>query len=297
MPNRITVLKKNNFGGNKSIMKYALIGCGRIATNHMKAAVNNKLEIAAVCDVLPEKMEELLAKHDLQNDDSIKRYEDYKKMIEEIKQPERIEGTIRLAMSSSVCSRYFVDDFLRFREQFPDVCLIVSENVPGNMFDMLQKNEVDLVFTLDSHIYNSEYIICAEREESVHFITATDHPIQHHDNILLNTLRLEEFVLTESDMSYCKLLNQELAAQSIEIRPVLEIGNPLQICDIVQNSRLISFLPDFIFQDHVESGSLKTLDVDDCSVKVWTQLLIHRNKWRSPALEAFIDFYKKVMQR
>lgn len=66
-------------------MKYALIGCGRIATNHMKAAINNNLEIAAVCDVLPEKMEELLAKHELQNDDTIKRYEDYKKMIEEVK--------------------------------------------------------------------------------------------------------------------------------------------------------------------------------------------------------------------
>ena len=39
-------------------MKYALIGCGRIATNHMKAAINNKLEIVAVCDVLSEKMEE-----------------------------------------------------------------------------------------------------------------------------------------------------------------------------------------------------------------------------------------------
>ena len=38
-----------------------------------------------VCDVRPEKCVELLAKHDLQNDDSIKRYEDYKKMIEEIK--------------------------------------------------------------------------------------------------------------------------------------------------------------------------------------------------------------------
>ena len=40
-------------------MKYALIGCGRIAVNHMKAAINNKLEIVAVCDVLPEKMEAL----------------------------------------------------------------------------------------------------------------------------------------------------------------------------------------------------------------------------------------------
>ncbi len=66
-------------------MKYALIGCGRISTNHIKAAVNNKLEIAAVCDVLPEKMEELLAKHGLEKDESIKRYNDYKLMIEEIK--------------------------------------------------------------------------------------------------------------------------------------------------------------------------------------------------------------------
>ena len=66
-------------------MRYALIGCGRIATNHMKAAVNNKLEISAVCDVVPEHMEVLLAKHELQNDISILRYTDYKSMIQEVK--------------------------------------------------------------------------------------------------------------------------------------------------------------------------------------------------------------------
>ena len=66
-------------------MKYALIGCGRIAVNHMKAALNNKLEIVAVCDVLPEKMEAILEKYDLQNDAYIKRYTDYKEMIAEEK--------------------------------------------------------------------------------------------------------------------------------------------------------------------------------------------------------------------
>ena len=70
-------------------MKYALIGCGRIATNHVKAVVNNKLEFAAVCDVVPGQMEALLAKHGLENDSSIARYTDYKKMIEEV-QPELV---------------------------------------------------------------------------------------------------------------------------------------------------------------------------------------------------------------
>ena len=62
-------------------MKYALIGCGRISTNHIKAAVANKLEIVAVCDVLSERMQEVLAKHGLESDATIVRYTDYKKMI------------------------------------------------------------------------------------------------------------------------------------------------------------------------------------------------------------------------
>lgn len=65
-------------------MKYALIGCGRISTNHIKAALNNKLTIAAVCDILPECMENLLSKHGLEKDSSIQRYEDYKQMITEV---------------------------------------------------------------------------------------------------------------------------------------------------------------------------------------------------------------------
>ena len=64
-------------------MKYALIGCGRIAVNHIKAALNNKLQIVAVCDVIEEKMEVLLAKYNLQNETSIKRYTDYKQMLAE----------------------------------------------------------------------------------------------------------------------------------------------------------------------------------------------------------------------
>lgn len=64
-------------------MKYALIGCGRIATNHIKAAINNKLDIIAVCDIVPENMKNVLSDHDLQNDESIKRYTDYRVMIEE----------------------------------------------------------------------------------------------------------------------------------------------------------------------------------------------------------------------
>lgn len=62
-------------------MKYALIGCGRIATNHVKAVLNNNLEFVAACDIELENIEILLKKHNLESDKSINRYADYKEMI------------------------------------------------------------------------------------------------------------------------------------------------------------------------------------------------------------------------
>ena len=64
-------------------MDYALIGCGRIAVNHIKAAINNKLRIAAVCDAVPGNMEALFAKFGLQNDTNIARYTEYQKLLAE----------------------------------------------------------------------------------------------------------------------------------------------------------------------------------------------------------------------
>ena len=85
-------------------MKYALIGCGRIATNHILAARNNHLEIAAVCDILPEAMENLLAKHGLEQDTSIARYTDYLKMLDEVK-----PTLVSIATESGIHARIALD--------------------------------------------------------------------------------------------------------------------------------------------------------------------------------------------
>ena len=63
-------------------MKYALIGCGRIATNHVRAVLNNGLEFTAACDVVPENIESLLARHGLAGDSTIARYTDHRKMLD-----------------------------------------------------------------------------------------------------------------------------------------------------------------------------------------------------------------------
>ena len=60
-------------------MRYALIGCGRVSPNHVSAAVDNALEIVALCDLDVKKAEELKARFSLP--DSVAIYADYHEML------------------------------------------------------------------------------------------------------------------------------------------------------------------------------------------------------------------------
>ena len=62
-------------------MKYGLIGCGRISPNHLEAAINNNLGIVGICDIVPENMDILLNKLNIDTN-KYKKFTDYKEMLE-----------------------------------------------------------------------------------------------------------------------------------------------------------------------------------------------------------------------
>lgn len=63
-------------------MKYAIIGCGRISPNNIQAAINNNLEVVALCDIVPGRMEEKAELFHLEN---ARKYTDYKVLLEKEK--------------------------------------------------------------------------------------------------------------------------------------------------------------------------------------------------------------------
>ncbi len=64
-------------------MKYALIGCGRVSPNHITAALQNHLEIVALCDIDPMAIARL--KKSFPELEPIKEYGDYREMLREVK--------------------------------------------------------------------------------------------------------------------------------------------------------------------------------------------------------------------
>ncbi len=192
-----------------------------------------------------------------------------------------IRGSVRLAMADSLCSEVIQRIFPQLHEEYPGITLECVAAGTQELFQQLNQNEADLVYTLDSHIYDTNYVILRESRIGVHFVCAADHPLAKKDSVSLEELIQQPFLLTEKGMSYRRLMDEQLAARSLEISPVFVSGNTDLICTLAEQDAGIAFLPDFVTKRFVEKGTLRYLNVPEIQVEIWAQLLHHRDKWVS----------------
>ncbi|MBR2027719.1 MAG: LysR family transcriptional regulator [Oscillospiraceae bacterium] len=200
-----------------------------------------------------------------------------------------ITGLVRLATADSLCSPLLSDWFLRFKKEYPDIALNIKTAGTGDLFKLIDHNEADVVCTLDSHIYNTNYVIIHEEPISVHFVASSANEISQKDIISVEEIVNQPFLLTERGMSYRRILDEELAKRSLEITPVLEMSSADLLCKFVTENVGISFLPDYVTEEDVKKGKIVRLNVKGFDIKIWKQLIHHRDKWVSKPMRIVID--------
>ncbi len=84
-------------------MNYALIGCGRIAANHIKAAMENGLAITAVCDISEEKIDNIINANRLDKS-GVKKYCSHTEMLNN----ERLD-IVSIAAKNSLHAQIAID--------------------------------------------------------------------------------------------------------------------------------------------------------------------------------------------
>lgn len=210
-------------------------------------------------------------------------------MAQETEQQGEVKSVIRLGMADSLCSALLSKGFSELRVCRPNISLSITTAGTTELFRLLDHNEVDLVCTLDSHIYNTNYVIVNEEKIGVHFVISAESPLAKLDTLTTEDLLAQPFLLTEKGMSYRRLLDEWLARDSMEIQPVLEIGSADLICELVEAGMGMSFLPDYVTESAVKRGTIVRRDVRGFEPELWKQLLHHRDKWVSLQMQAVID--------
>ena len=200
-----------------------------------------------------------------------------------------ISGHIHIVTPDSICEEMVNGHYFDFHSRYPLISVRFSTADTSAMFDMLDRNEADLIITLDCHSYHKDYVIAKEEKLPIHFVTNSNSKFAGQKGLSIRDIANEPFVLTEYGQGYRRAFDSELVRRSIDITPVLEIGRTDMITSVLAKSNMISFLPDFVTKPLVDAGVLCYLDICDMNIEIWKQLIYHKNKWMSKSLKTVID--------
>ena len=209
---------------------------------------------------------------------------------ENLNKEEELSGHIHIVTPDSVCDDMITTNYIDFHNKFPNISIKFTTADTLVMFDMLDHNEADIIITLDTHSYNKDYVIAKEEQLSMHFVASSNSKFAGKKNLKIKDIINEPFILTEYGQGYRRVLDKELAKRSLEITPILEIGRTDMITSLVAKGDMISFLPDFVTKEYLDSGELCYLDIKDMNMEIWKQLIYHKNKWLSKSLKTLLNY-------
>lgn len=206
-----------------------------------------------------------------------------------VREPEAITGQLRIGTSESFVISVLPPVFASLQELCPLVEISVQTALVPDLFQKLRQNEIDLLFFLDEKIYFPEWVKVLEHPDDIHFVASIHSELAYQKSISTERLLQEPLYLTEKGISYRHAMEQALAEKGMELHPFLEIGNTDVITKFLLQNRGISFLPEYVIKDYLDSGELVILDTEYPKVTMWSQLVYHRNKCVTPQMQMFMD--------
>ena len=204
-------------------------------------------------------------------------------------QSSELTGTLVIGTIESICSTLLPPLIREYHHRYPKVNINIVIDSPEILLNMMNSNQVDMVYFLDRRMYDAKWVKILEKPEEIIFAASKDHIFAKETGLTIDQIITQPLILTEKDASYRFILEQYLASDDKKLHPFLEIGNTEFIIKLLKQNEGISFLPEFTVRKDMEQGNLTALSMKEFYLRTWRQIVYHKDKWLSREMKAFME--------
>lgn len=204
-----------------------------------------------------------------------------------------LTNPLHVGTIESLCTAKFPRILSEFHSLHPRVNLQITVDSPEKLIRMMEHNELDLIYILDTPRWDENWVKVMELAEPVVFVASAASRFAGKERLVLDDILQEPFFLTEKYANYRQALDQQLALRRQSISPVLEISDTEFIIRMLELNQGLSFLPYFAVEQDIYKHRIITLDVKDVHISMYRQIFYHKNKFRTREMEEFIRLADK----
>lgn len=201
-------------------------------------------------------------------------------------------GVLKLGVSESLCISRFPGILMEYNKAYPRteirIQFVTHENIP----ELLQKGELDLVYTINPLIEDERLTLLYKKREKLGFYASPKHPMVGK-TIREKDLKDLPLLLTGHNCSFKHMLIEDLEKNGISPNIVLETSSKEILKQFAAGGMGITFIPDMTTQAEVKDGKLKRLNWKGADFPVYSQVLIHKDKHRNKAINGLVEIIKK----
>lgn len=204
-------------------------------------------------------------------------------------------GTLTMSAPETLCAYRLPRLLRRFKERFPRVRLTFRPTPCADLKAGVADGSLDVAFLLDGPVRAAALEVEALVEEPLLVVGPPDHALALSGAVAPADLAEEQILLSEAGCSYRHLFERRLAEAGVEPADVLELDSVEAIKQCVAAGMGVAILPAVTVAAELERGEISALAWEGPELGVLTQVAWHKDKWLSPALEAFLSMSRDVL--
>ena len=206
-----------------------------------------------------------------------------------------LTGTVRVGTLNSMLTASFSEIVPLFHDRFPRVVAQLHADTVASLKEMLIKNELDLIYTLDEQLLDTQFVKVFEAEEDIVVVTNAENPLAKKPIVHLSDLVGHPFISMHRSNAYRDFFDRELARQDLTIQPFLELEDDVLILRLIsENPTYLSVLPRYTVSRSIHEKELAIIPVADCTMHKWRQVVYHKNKVITPQIQGMLDTITEI---
>lgn len=206
-------------------------------------------------------------------------------------------GTLTISATETLCTYRLPAVLHQFRLAYPQVRLLFSPSPYSELRRAVADGSVDLAFVLEEPIAAPALYAESLLPEPIHLVASPAHPLAQQSGVSPIDLDGETLLMTEAGCAYRVQFQHQLSVAGVQPTNMLEFGSieALKQCAMVGMG--IAVLPAIAVARELSQKKLVVLPWSGKPICLTMQMIRHKQKWLSPALQAFIQVAQQILKK
>jgi DNA-binding transcriptional LysR family regulator len=206
-------------------------------------------------------------------------------------------GSLTIGASETLLTHRLPSVIGRFQKMHPqvEISVIAAENCEFQARELKLDPFIDIEFVLDQQHKGGSLVVECLSTEDVLVLVSPSHRLASVNRLSANMLRDEQVLLTERSCGYRVLFERAVSEAGAALNKTLALPSIEAIKRCASAGMGVAVLPRIAVEKELAQRQLVTLSWPKETIRVYTQMIRHSEKWQSSASVTFWQLAKHML--